>query len=219
MDVRAVVFCQNAASDTLTLPCLVFVSSLSKLAVIIFDWDDTICPSSFVDQFKVDNFSELPLHVSTSRHFAGLVRLHCFLSLKSCRLRSDFFKRGFCGTFLRGASLQRLQFKNCAEQPTGTLEANRIEVEENEMTTIFHLAYTISQSTHLPRSSASSSIFMLFFHATHLVSVHHFCPTHPPNQRNKISVPKSLQRNWSMCRTVPGRCRQAWRGDHYYQLR
>lgn len=30
--------------------------------VIIFDWDDTICPSSFVDQFKVDNFSELPLH-------------------------------------------------------------------------------------------------------------------------------------------------------------
>jgi len=30
--------------------------------VIIFDWDDTICPSSFVDQFKVDTFSDLPLH-------------------------------------------------------------------------------------------------------------------------------------------------------------
>jgi len=31
-------------------------------AVIIFDWDDTICPSSFVDQWKFDTFRELPLH-------------------------------------------------------------------------------------------------------------------------------------------------------------
>jgi len=30
--------------------------------VIIFDWDDTICPSSFVDQYKIDNFKDLPLH-------------------------------------------------------------------------------------------------------------------------------------------------------------
>lgn len=30
--------------------------------VIIFDWDDTICPSSFVDQCKVDTFTELPIH-------------------------------------------------------------------------------------------------------------------------------------------------------------
>lgn len=30
--------------------------------VIIFDWDDTICPSTFVDQFKVDTFSDLPPH-------------------------------------------------------------------------------------------------------------------------------------------------------------
>mmetsp|Transcript_15943 Transcript_15943/g.34655 ORF Transcript_15943/g.34655 Transcript_15943/m.34655 type:complete len:335 (+) Transcript_15943:61-1065(+) len=30
--------------------------------VIIFDWDDTICPSSFVDQWKIDTFSDLPLH-------------------------------------------------------------------------------------------------------------------------------------------------------------
>uniref|UniRef100_A0A7S2MJS3 Uncharacterized protein n=1 Tax=Helicotheca tamesis TaxID=374047 RepID=A0A7S2MJS3_9STRA len=38
--------------------------SLSELSskVIIFDWDDTICPSSFVDQYKVENFKDLPLH-------------------------------------------------------------------------------------------------------------------------------------------------------------
>lgn len=30
--------------------------------VIIFDWDDTICPSSFVDQWKIENFKDLPLH-------------------------------------------------------------------------------------------------------------------------------------------------------------
>lgn len=31
--------------------------------VIIFDWDDTICPSSFVDKWNVETFNELPLHV------------------------------------------------------------------------------------------------------------------------------------------------------------
>jgi len=31
--------------------------------VIIFDWDDTICPSSFVDKWKIENYKELPLHV------------------------------------------------------------------------------------------------------------------------------------------------------------
>jgi len=30
--------------------------------VIIFDWDDTICPSSFVDKWKADTFNDLPLH-------------------------------------------------------------------------------------------------------------------------------------------------------------
>eukprot|EP00977_Amphora_coffeiformis_P000675 scaffold145_cov173-Amphora_coffeaeformis.AAC.16 len=29
-------------------------------AVLIFDWDDTICPSTFVEKFKVDSFKELP---------------------------------------------------------------------------------------------------------------------------------------------------------------
>lgn len=31
--------------------------------VIIFDWDDTICPSSFVDKWKIEQYRELPLHV------------------------------------------------------------------------------------------------------------------------------------------------------------
>jgi hypothetical protein len=30
--------------------------------VIIFDWDDTICPSSFVDQMKAESLHDLPLH-------------------------------------------------------------------------------------------------------------------------------------------------------------
>ena len=30
--------------------------------MIIFDWDDTILPSSFVDKAQADNLSELPQH-------------------------------------------------------------------------------------------------------------------------------------------------------------
>jgi hypothetical protein len=33
---------------------------------IIFDWDDTICPSSFVDQFQIEVFEDLPVRVSTA---------------------------------------------------------------------------------------------------------------------------------------------------------
>lgn len=32
----------------------------SDRAIIIFDWDDTILPSSFVDRVKADNLQELP---------------------------------------------------------------------------------------------------------------------------------------------------------------
>ena len=32
-------------------------------AVLIFDWDDTICPSSFVDKSQIETFSDLPVHV------------------------------------------------------------------------------------------------------------------------------------------------------------
>lgn len=41
-------------------------------SVLVFDWDDTICPSSFVDQWKVENFKELPLHVSLLEYWRGL---------------------------------------------------------------------------------------------------------------------------------------------------
>ena len=34
--------------------------------VLVFDWDDTICPSSFVDNYEIDHISELPLDVSQS---------------------------------------------------------------------------------------------------------------------------------------------------------
>lgn len=30
--------------------------------VIIFDWDDTLCPSSFVDQWKFESYTDLPQH-------------------------------------------------------------------------------------------------------------------------------------------------------------
>jgi len=32
--------------------------------VIVFDWDDTIIPSSFLDRCQVEQISELPDHVS-----------------------------------------------------------------------------------------------------------------------------------------------------------
>ena len=31
---------------------------------IIFDWDDTICPSSYLDRFKIERVDHLPRHVS-----------------------------------------------------------------------------------------------------------------------------------------------------------
>ncbi len=42
-------------------------NSTSTSTVIIFDWDDTICPSTFVDQHKINCFSDLPLHVSLAK--------------------------------------------------------------------------------------------------------------------------------------------------------
>lgn len=68
------------------------LTSISR-TVIIFDWDDTICPSTFVDQFKVDTFSDLPPHVSfphrisshvgSNRHFSSkiVVYMKIFVSV------------------------------------------------------------------------------------------------------------------------------------------
>lgn len=45
--------------------------------VIIFDWDDTICPSSFVDQWKIDNFKDLPLHFQNLFNHLGKCAEKC----------------------------------------------------------------------------------------------------------------------------------------------
>ena len=31
--------------------------------MIVFDWDDTICPSTFVDRSQIEHHSEMPKHV------------------------------------------------------------------------------------------------------------------------------------------------------------
>ena len=45
-------------------------------SIIIFDWDDTICPSSFVDRAGVDNYKKLPKRVSL---FLFIVYTSCVL--------------------------------------------------------------------------------------------------------------------------------------------
>lgn len=42
------------------------MSPSSNNSIIIFDWDDTICPSSFVDRAGVDNYKKLPKKVSVA---------------------------------------------------------------------------------------------------------------------------------------------------------
>eukprot|EP00542_Grammatophora_oceanica_P020235 CAMPEP_0194033682 /NCGR_PEP_ID=MMETSP0009_2-20130614/6270_1 /TAXON_ID=210454 /ORGANISM="Grammatophora oceanica, Strain CCMP 410" /LENGTH=280 /DNA_ID=CAMNT_0038674399 /DNA_START=122 /DNA_END=964 /DNA_ORIENTATION=+ len=46
-------------------------------AVLIFDWDDTICPSSFVDQWNIDNFKELPLQYQNMFNEVGKAAEKC----------------------------------------------------------------------------------------------------------------------------------------------
>jgi hypothetical protein len=45
-------------------------NSFDPSRVIIFDWDDTICPSSFVDQCNIENVSELSDKVRFSVFFS-----------------------------------------------------------------------------------------------------------------------------------------------------
>lgn len=51
--------------------------SSSSRTVIIFDWDDTICPSSFVDQCKINSYSDLPLHFQNLMDRIGEVAEKC----------------------------------------------------------------------------------------------------------------------------------------------
>lgn len=45
--------------------------------VIIFDWDDTICPSSFVDQFGINTYKDLPLHTQNLLHDICICAKRC----------------------------------------------------------------------------------------------------------------------------------------------
>lgn len=45
--------------------------------VIIFDWDDTICPSTFVDQCKVQSFNDFPLHFQNLMDDVGRTAEKC----------------------------------------------------------------------------------------------------------------------------------------------
>mmetsp|Transcript_3359 Transcript_3359/g.3766 ORF Transcript_3359/g.3766 Transcript_3359/m.3766 type:complete len:320 (-) Transcript_3359:40-999(-) len=45
--------------------------------VIIFDWDDTICPSSYVDQWRIQSFSDLAVHCQTLMNEVGKAAEKC----------------------------------------------------------------------------------------------------------------------------------------------
>jgi hypothetical protein len=46
---------------------MVYRDSFDPPKAIIFDWDDTICPSSFVDRYGIEHIDHLPSHVSARR--------------------------------------------------------------------------------------------------------------------------------------------------------
>lgn len=48
-----------------------------KQSVIIFDWDDTICPSSFVDECNIQGINDLPLHYQNLMHEIARVAEKC----------------------------------------------------------------------------------------------------------------------------------------------
>lgn len=52
-------------------------SSNKKSTVIIFDWDDTICPSTFVEQMKVNHFNDLPQHYQNLMNEIGRTAEKC----------------------------------------------------------------------------------------------------------------------------------------------
>jgi hypothetical protein len=62
----AKLFCPVVVITAFSRPTISFAimnCDHDRRAVLIFDWDDTICPSSFVEQWKIEHFHELPQHV------------------------------------------------------------------------------------------------------------------------------------------------------------
>lgn len=48
-----------------------------RRAVLIFDWDDTICPSSFVDKSQIESFQDLPVHTQKVFNELGKAAAKC----------------------------------------------------------------------------------------------------------------------------------------------
>jgi len=48
-----------------------------NILVIIFDWDDTICPSSYVDQWRIQSFSDLAVQCQTLMNEVGIAAEKC----------------------------------------------------------------------------------------------------------------------------------------------
>jgi len=55
----------NLCEVIFLLPLIKMMDQSDRRSVLIFDWDDTILPSSFVDQWNIEHFEELPAHVSS----------------------------------------------------------------------------------------------------------------------------------------------------------
>lgn len=65
--------------------------SSSGDAMIIFDWDDTILPSSFVDRAQGDNLSELPEQYTSIFREIEICTVKCFkAAAKHGEVRFDY---------------------------------------------------------------------------------------------------------------------------------
>lgn len=61
-------------------------TSNRRRPVLIFDWDDTILPSSFVDQWNIEHFSDLPENVSNGLQEYVLARYYVYDFYDVCEM-------------------------------------------------------------------------------------------------------------------------------------